>query len=218
MLASPMELKPCRDCGTFVPWTSRSCPHCGILNPVAKWVALPEGADETYREPAARRAETPAPGYPAAYASAPAAPAPRASTGYAQIYGQMAPPAARPPALGRTETPAGGPDPLAAAHKNIRQCAGVFYVVAALNLLASFLLGPIGLVAAAVLAGLATWLRTQQSQVAAAMLLLFSLLNLVLVIKSAQMYAAWPAFIMVLAAVRGLNGTMALKGARLSVA
>ena len=50
-LDSSMDLKPCRDCRTPVPWTSRSCPHCGILNPVAKWVALPDGADETFREP-----------------------------------------------------------------------------------------------------------------------------------------------------------------------
>lgn len=44
-------MKPCRDCGQMAAPSARSCPHCGILNPVLQWVALPDGAHLTHREP-----------------------------------------------------------------------------------------------------------------------------------------------------------------------
>jgi hypothetical protein len=204
-----MELKPCRDCGTAVPWTSRSCPHCGILNPVAKWVALPDGADETYREPVRRVVETPAPAYGAAAVAAPGAPA-----AYAQLYPQaFAPAGVHAGGPARAEVPAGAADPLAKARKRVKECAGVFYVVAVLNLVASYFLGPLGVVVAVTLAGLATWLWKSRSQMAAIGLLLFSLLNIFFVVKYSQTPAGWPAFIMVLAAWRGLNATMELRDA-----
>jgi hypothetical protein len=43
-------MKPCRDCGKPAAASARSCPHCGILNPVVQWVALPNGEHLTHRE------------------------------------------------------------------------------------------------------------------------------------------------------------------------
>ncbi|HEY0037709.1 MAG TPA: hypothetical protein VGB66_13520 [Longimicrobium sp.] len=50
-------MKPCRDCGQPAAATARSCPHCGILNPVVQWVALPNGEHLTHREPAKTSAD-----------------------------------------------------------------------------------------------------------------------------------------------------------------
>jgi|GEM_PF-5464728 len=44
-------MKPCRDCGAPTAPSARSCPRCGILNPVMQWVALPNGEHLTAREP-----------------------------------------------------------------------------------------------------------------------------------------------------------------------
>ena len=44
-------MKPCRDCGVPTAASARSCPSCGILNPVLQWVALPNGEHLTRREP-----------------------------------------------------------------------------------------------------------------------------------------------------------------------
>lgn len=44
-------MSPCRDCGVPTAPSARSCPSCGILNPVLQWVALPDGAHLTRREP-----------------------------------------------------------------------------------------------------------------------------------------------------------------------
>jgi hypothetical protein len=44
-------MKPCRDCGVPTAPSARSCPSCGILNPVMQWVALPNGEHLTAREP-----------------------------------------------------------------------------------------------------------------------------------------------------------------------
>lgn len=46
-------MKPCRECGQPTAPTARSCPTCGILNPVQQWVAYPDGSHVTAREPAA---------------------------------------------------------------------------------------------------------------------------------------------------------------------
>ncbi|HEU0015427.1 MAG TPA: hypothetical protein VFQ45_17185 [Longimicrobium sp.] len=62
-------MKPCRDCGAPTSPAARSCPKCGILNPVVQWVALPDGAHETYREPIATGYQSPV---AAAIAEAPA--------------------------------------------------------------------------------------------------------------------------------------------------
>ena len=43
-------MKPCRDCGVPTAASARSCPSCGILNPVLQWVALPNGEHLTRRE------------------------------------------------------------------------------------------------------------------------------------------------------------------------
>ncbi|HET7230222.1 MAG TPA: hypothetical protein VFJ16_09480 [Longimicrobium sp.] len=186
-----MDLKPCRDCGTPVQWTSRSCPHCGIMNPVQKWVALPDGADETYRVPVPRLAETPAP---------PASPM-------------------RPPGYGRApEVPAGLHDPLADARKKIKACAWLFYFVALVNLVASYWLGEGGVVIAVIVAALATWLWTQGSQIAAGLLLLFALFNIVMLAKSGQMAGIWMAILIVLTSWRALNATMLLRDANAALA
>lgn len=44
-------MKPCRDCGAPTAPSARSCPHCGILNPVQQWVSMPNGEHLTHREP-----------------------------------------------------------------------------------------------------------------------------------------------------------------------
>lgn len=44
-------MSPCRDCGAPTAPSARSCPSCGILNPVLQWIALPDGAHRTRREP-----------------------------------------------------------------------------------------------------------------------------------------------------------------------
>lgn len=46
-------MKPCRECGQPTAPTARSCPTCGILNPVQQWVAYPDGSHATAREPVA---------------------------------------------------------------------------------------------------------------------------------------------------------------------
>jgi hypothetical protein len=58
-------MKPCRDCGQPAAASARSCPHCGILNPVVQWVALPNGEHLTHREPVRTSAD------PFAYFSSP---------------------------------------------------------------------------------------------------------------------------------------------------
>lgn len=50
--ATPLRpMQPCRDCCRPTPPSARSCPACGILNPVVQWVALPGGSHLTHREP-----------------------------------------------------------------------------------------------------------------------------------------------------------------------
>jgi hypothetical protein len=75
-------MKPCRDCGQPAAASARSCPHCGILNPVVQWVALPNGEHLTHREAVRTSAD------PFAYFASPstanaaalAAPAPASAT------------------------------------------------------------------------------------------------------------------------------------------
>lgn len=42
-------MSACRDCSRPTPASARSCPHCGILNPVVQWVAYPDGSHLTAR-------------------------------------------------------------------------------------------------------------------------------------------------------------------------
>ncbi|HEX8393419.1 MAG TPA: hypothetical protein VF665_13830 [Longimicrobium sp.] len=44
-------MQHCRDCGKPTAASARSCPSCGILNPVLQWVALPDGSHDSHREP-----------------------------------------------------------------------------------------------------------------------------------------------------------------------
>jgi hypothetical protein len=75
-------MKPCRDCGVPTAASARSCPSCGILNPVLQWVALPNGEHLTRREPAS--------GGGAVAMAAPRAPvfAPPASARPGDVFGQ----------------------------------------------------------------------------------------------------------------------------------
>lgn len=67
-------MQPCRDCGAPTAPSARSCPKCGILNPVMQWVALPDGSHLTAREPVgAGAAAIAAPAPFARFAPAPAA-------------------------------------------------------------------------------------------------------------------------------------------------
>lgn len=63
-------MKPCRDCGQPASSQARSCPHCGILNPVQQWVSFPDGSHLTHREPVRAGAAFAAPAA-AAFAPAP---------------------------------------------------------------------------------------------------------------------------------------------------
>lgn len=44
----------CRDCSRPASPMDRSCPHCGILNPVGTWVVIPEGSHLPRRAPVFR--------------------------------------------------------------------------------------------------------------------------------------------------------------------
>lgn len=44
-------MKPCRDCGAPTAPSARSCPSCGIVNPVMVWMAMPDGSHHGMREP-----------------------------------------------------------------------------------------------------------------------------------------------------------------------
>ncbi|HEX6037701.1 hypothetical protein [Longimicrobium sp.] len=92
----------CRDCSRPTPASARSCPHCGILNPVVQWVAYPDGSHHTARvapDPAAAAAAlsgkpAPRPAMPApARPSAPRTPTPTpasASAGASAPFGASA--------------------------------------------------------------------------------------------------------------------------------
>jgi hypothetical protein len=70
------EKSLCRDCGAPTADSARSCPRCGILNPVVQWVAFPDGSHLTARAPGFG-ASTPG----AAVLASPAAYAPRSGKG-----------------------------------------------------------------------------------------------------------------------------------------
>lgn len=163
-------MKPCRDCSTPVSSAERSCPHCGILNPVVTWVAHPDGSHLTQRVPAserraplAARGGTPvprpsaAPVPPAAMAAAYLKPTPQ-RTGFARYFGPV--------------------ESADEARSVIVDASNGFYFLAALNLLFGLILFPAALLDAVILTVLSLWLRTTASRVPAALLLLLALLGI----------------------------------------
>ena len=165
-------MKPCRDCSTPVASAERSCPHCGILNPVITWVAHPDGSHLTQRVPASERRPplaakgsapsalprpTIAPVPPAAMAAAYLKPVPQ-RTGFARFFGPV--------------------ESAEEARSVIVDASNGFYFLAALNLLFGLILFPAALVDAVILTVLSLWLRTTASRVPAGLLLLLAVLGI----------------------------------------
>jgi RNA polymerase subunit RPABC4/transcription elongation factor Spt4 len=167
-------MKPCRDCSTPVSSAERSCPHCGILNPVITWVAHPDGSHLTQRVPASERRPalaakgsapsalaiprpTAAPVPPAAMAAAYLKPAPQ-RTGFARYFGPV--------------------ESVEEARSVIVDASNGFYFLAALNLLFGLILFPAALVDAVILTVLSLWLRTSASRVPAGLLLVLAVLGI----------------------------------------
>jgi hypothetical protein len=183
-----MDLKPCRDCGTPVQWTSRSCPHCGIMNPVQKWVALPDGADETFRMPVNQFTAMAAAMRSTAVLSRPP------KTGMQRIFGSV--------------------DSAEEAKEAIDWCSGIFYVLAGIQLLAAFFLGKEHFIDAVALAGLSTWLRMKDSRIAATLLLILAALSVVMTVASGSIRGVWLGIIAAGLAWRAFNATGLLQQQR----
>lgn len=180
-----MDLKPCRDCGAAVPYTSRSCPHCGIMNPVAKWVALPDGEDERFRVPVTAYSSMTA----AVRGAAALNRQPRSTM--QRIFGAVA--------------------DAEDAREAIDWCAGIFYLLAVLQGLAALMLSPLHLADAAALAALATWLRMGHSRAAAVLLLILSVLMVGLTLANGSFRAVWVGVIATGLSWRAFNATGILR-------
>jgi hypothetical protein len=163
----PMELKPCRDCGASVQYTARSCPYCGIMNPVAKWVALPDGSDETHRVPVT------------AYSAMA-----MAARGTAML--------SRPPRT-TMERIFGPVNSVEEAKEAIDWCSGIILLLSAIQLLAALFAGHVRLPDVAILPVLAIWLRLSNSRIAAAVLLVVTVLAAVVFLMtfSLRMVMVW---------------------------
>jgi len=183
-----MDLKPCRDCGTPVQYTSRSCPHCGIMNPVAKWVALPDGEDEKFRVPVTPYSAMTTAARSAAVLSRP----PR--TTMQRIFGPV--------------TDAED------AKEAIDWCSGIFYLLALIQAALAMFDGRAHLVDAAVLAGLATWLRMGNSRVAAVLLLILSVLWAGMGVMSFSYRTVWMSVIAIGLSWRAFNAAGILQQGR----
>jgi hypothetical protein len=85
------DTSPCRDCGAPTAASARSCPRCGILNPVLQWVSFPDGSHLTAREAVGSMGSySPAPaGAAVAAGRAPAMPAPSAFAAAAPAPGRV---------------------------------------------------------------------------------------------------------------------------------
>ena len=142
--------KPCRDCGAPVKYTARSCPYCGIMNPVAKWVALPDGSDETHRVPVTAYSAMTTAARSAAILSRP----PR--TTMERIFG---------PVTSEED-----------AKEAIDWCSGIMLLLAGIQLLIAVFAGNVRLLDLAILPALAIWLRLSNSRIAAALLLILAVL------------------------------------------
>lgn len=140
-------MQPCRDCGKPTAASARSCPSCGILNPVLQWVALPDGSHDTHRE-------TVRPG--------------GAANAFA-IFDNNAPAAPYAPPPSRTVEAVQNEEGLEAINVTAKR----FYVVAALTFLLGYLVRaevPFWYVDGILLAGLAAGLQHLHSRVAAGLL------------------------------------------------
>ena len=179
-----MDLKPCRDCGTPVQWTSRSCPHCGIMNPVHQWVALPDGEHERFRVPVN------AYGAMAASARSHAVLSTRPKDTLERIFGSV--------------------DSPEEAKEAVDWCSGVMYLLAGIHLLAAVFLGPAQLVDAGVLIVLSTWLRMRDSRVAATLLLVLSAISVLAVATTGSFRIIWLSLIAAGLSWRAFNATAML--------
>lgn len=155
-------MKPCRDCGAPTAPSARSCPSCGILNPVMHWVSLPDGEHLTAREwptvPDLAPAFALSGGAAAAVALAPR------SRAHASTH-----------RLGRYFSAIHSRDE---ADEAIRDCSRGFFLVAGLTGAAGLFLGPGMLLDAALVGGLALWLRSRASRAAAVLLLVLAVAGL----------------------------------------
>jgi hypothetical protein len=162
-----MDLKPCRDCGAAVKYTARSCPYCGIMNPVAKWVALPDGSDETHRVPVTAYSAMTMAARGANLLSRP----PR--TTMERIFGPVT--------------------SVEDAKEAIDWCTGIILLLAAIQLLAALIMGTVRLPDVVILPALALWLRLSNSRIAAALLLILAVLATLLFMTtfSFRMVLVW---------------------------
>jgi hypothetical protein len=154
-------MKPCRDCSQPASPAARSCPHCGIMNPVHQWVALPDGSHLTAR--AAPDPVAAAAALRAGFGSALPMPAPAAPRPIAR------PAAPRPAAV----VPDSGPEVDA-----IRQCSTIFFWLAGINAAAGYFLGGGYILEGATMAVLSLALRRYNSRVAAVLLVLYAVLTI----------------------------------------
>jgi hypothetical protein len=148
-------MKPCRDCGQPAAASARSCPHCGILNPVVQWVALPNGEHLTHREPVKTSAD------PFAYFASPS------TANAAALAG---------PAYATQARAAAGQDAVEA----IDLASKRFFWVAGFSLVFGYVLrdvvGEYWYADGVIVGALAFALREMHSRVAAGLLLAFSVL------------------------------------------
>ncbi|HSU13222.1 hypothetical protein [Longimicrobium sp.] len=140
-----MDTRPCRDCGQQTKLVARSCPHCGIMNPVLQWVALPDGAHENFRVPIT------------AYSAMT-----QAARGAAVL--------SRPPKRGM-ERFFGSVDDAEEANEAIDTCTGIFFLIAGLNALQGLFFDPAFYFDAALIFCVALWLRMSKSPVAGGVML-----------------------------------------------
>ena len=166
-------MKPCRDCSTPVASAERSCPHCGILNPVITWVAYPDGSHLTQRVPGSERRPP-----LAARGSAPSplviprpsvAPVPAAAMAAAYMK-----PAPQRSGLARYFGPVESAEE---ARSVVVDASNGFYFIGGLHLLIGLFLWPGAIVDAVVLISLSLWMRMTASRVPALLLLLVALLG-----------------------------------------
>jgi hypothetical protein len=159
-------MKPCRDCGQPAAASARSCPHCGILNPVVQWVALPNGEHLTHREPVKSAAD------PFAYFASPTATNAAALAGAA--YKAQSRAASREGVAGNFAGILDNQDAVDA----INVAATRFFWVAGFTLVFGYVLreavGQYWYADGVIVGGLAFALRQMHSRVAAGLLLAFS--------------------------------------------
>lgn len=169
---SHIPVKPCRDCGNATAPSARSCPSCGILNPVLQWVALPDGSHHTARVAVTGGAGL-APFSPApAYAGAAGNAAAMAGATF-KLQGRAA---QREGVRQHFAGVADSDDALQA----IRTASTRFFLLAALSLVVGYLsqetTGSLWYLDGLVVGGLALALREMHSRVAAGLLLAMSVI------------------------------------------